>query len=403
MKLFSRERKEKRKQGLPEAPQNAYYEEISARLGILQVVLYLSVLTFAVLSFATNTSLITYRNFYYFFRDLSASAEKVDIFDADSVSYPMEEEQSFSLYRRGLAVAGNRTVTLFSAAGRPLLSKNISYRSPVAVGHGKYLLVYEMGGTQYSLYNSSAQLHTEETGSAIYGAAVSDSGMYALFFRGKDQSEILLYNNRFSLINRFRLNGYVMDASIASDGSRIAVLQSDVSGGIYRTRLLLATPGAEDAPKEVYTETSMGISCAFTSAGNVVALCTEKLVVCDTDGKIKNEYDFSGATPADADLGADGAALLLKRNNVSGEKTRIVFDKDGNVVYNEETTEPVSQLCLSDGMLFWFSDGAVCRRNLKTGETDSLACTTDRRTLIAIDENEVLCCSGQKAVYLTFD
>lgn len=403
MKPLFRKKKTDAAEGLPQAPQNSYYEEISARLGIFQVVLYLSLLAFAVLSFATNTSLITYSNFYYFFRDLSASAEKVDIFDADSVSYPMEEEQSFSLYRRGLAVAGNRTVTLFSAAGRPLLSKNISYRNPVAVGHGKYLLVYEMGGTQYSLYNSSAQLHTEETESAIYGAAVSDSGMYALFFRGKDQSEILLYNNRFSLLNRFRLNGYVMDVCISPDGSRMAILQSDTRNGTFYTRLLLATPGEDAAPTEVYSGTSMGISCAFSDSGNVFALCSEKIVVCNADGETRTDYDFSGAALADADLGADGAAILLKKNNVSGEKNRIVFDKNGNVVYNEETTEPTSQLCLSGGMLFWLSDGAVHRRNLRTGETDAIACVTDRRTLIAIDENEVLCCSGQKAVYLTFD
>ena len=86
-----------------EAEQNAYYESISAGLGILQVILYLSLFTFVVLSFFRNTELITYRNFYYFFKDLNASAETVDVFDADSVTYPTSGEQSFALYRKGLA------------------------------------------------------------------------------------------------------------------------------------------------------------------------------------------------------------------------------------------------------------------------------------------------------------
>ena len=51
-----------------EAPQNPYYERISEKLGILQVVLYLSLLAFVVLSFFMNTNLITYQNFYHFLK-----------------------------------------------------------------------------------------------------------------------------------------------------------------------------------------------------------------------------------------------------------------------------------------------------------------------------------------------
>ena len=112
---------------------NEYYENISAGLGILQVVLYLSLFAFVVVSFLTNTRLITYQNFYHFFQDLNASAERVDIFSHDSLSYSTDEEQSFTLYRKGLAVAGNTGVTIFSATGRQLVSHGIQYNDPVAV------------------------------------------------------------------------------------------------------------------------------------------------------------------------------------------------------------------------------------------------------------------------------
>ena len=42
---------------------NPYYEKISAGLGIVQVVLYLTLFSFVVLSFLRNTNLITYQNF----------------------------------------------------------------------------------------------------------------------------------------------------------------------------------------------------------------------------------------------------------------------------------------------------------------------------------------------------
>ena len=40
--------------------------------------------------------------FYHFFKDLNASAETVNVLDADSVSYPVDTEQSFVLYRKGI-------------------------------------------------------------------------------------------------------------------------------------------------------------------------------------------------------------------------------------------------------------------------------------------------------------
>ena len=138
----------KEKNGIAlETPQNEYYEKISAGLGIFQVVLYLSLFAFVVLSFLRNTSLITYENFYFFFKDLNASVETVDVMRSDSVSYPTSNRQSFTLYRKGLAVAGENAVTVFTATGRQTVSANVSYQNPIAVGAGKYLLVYEMGGT----------------------------------------------------------------------------------------------------------------------------------------------------------------------------------------------------------------------------------------------------------------
>ena len=143
----------------PEMPQNAHYEAISARLGILQVILYFVLFAFVILSFISNTELITYRNFYYFFKDLNTSFESISVYSEESVSYSTADEQSFVLYRNGLAVAGNTSVTIFTETGRQTLSQTIAYKHPFAEGSGKFLLVYELGGTHYSLYNSYTQIY----------------------------------------------------------------------------------------------------------------------------------------------------------------------------------------------------------------------------------------------------
>ena len=117
---------------------NEYYETASSRFGIAEVILYLALLAFVIFSFLNNRDLVTYENFYYFFKDLNTV--QLDLYDADTLSYPRDEVQSFTLYRRGLAVAGNNSVAIYTPSGRQLVSASISYRNPVAVGSGKYLL-----------------------------------------------------------------------------------------------------------------------------------------------------------------------------------------------------------------------------------------------------------------------
>ncbi len=382
---------------------NEYYENISAGLGILQVVLYLSLFAFVVLSFLTNTNLITYQNFYHFFQDLNASAERVDIFSHDSVSYPTNNEQSFTLYRKGLAVAGNTGVTIFSATGRQLVSHGIQYNDPVAVGSGKYLLVYERGGKQYSLYNANTQMHVGETEYPISGAAVSDSGMYALISSASDaNSAVYLYNNRFALINIYKKGGNVLDAAISADGRRIALLTVTPNAGGVSTSVMLAEPGKGTAIAEKVIASSVGIKCHFTASGKLAALCTTGVAFLSNNGEIEFFYDFEGKIPTTADLSGDGLAICLKKTAISEKNIAIIFDKSGKIVYNDVVPQSIDNLAYREGVLFWTDYRGVNRLDLGSGRIDFEEYATDGKKLLAVDDKEILLCSPQKAVYITF-
>jgi hypothetical protein len=382
---------------------NEYYENISAGLGIMQVILYISLFAFVVLSFLSNTKLITYQNFYHFFQDLNASAERVDIFSHDSVSYPTNEEQSFALYRKGLAVAGNNGVTIFSATGRQLVSHGIQYNDPVAVGSGKYLLVYERGGKQYSLYNANTQMHAGETEFPISGAAVSDSGMYALISSASDaNSAVYLYNNRFSLINIYKKGGNVLDVAISSDGDRIALLTVTPNSGGVSTSVMLAEPGKGSAIAERVIASSIGVKCHFTASGKLAALCTTGVAYLSKNGQLDFFQDFEGKIPTTVDFSEHGVAICLKKSEISEKNMIIIFDKNGKIVYNNVVDQKVDQLAYRGEVLFWTDYSGVSRLDLGSGQIDFEEYTTDGKKLLAVDDKEILLCSPQKAVYITF-
>ncbi len=394
----------KRKRTIAEnVPQNEYYESLSARLGILQVILYLSLLAFVVLSVIGNAGMITYRNFYYFFKDLNASIESVDVLSTDSVTYQTADEQSFALYRKGLAVAGNRSVTAFTATGRQTLSQSIHYQNPVAVGTGRYLLVYELGGTQYSLYNSYTQIHEGKSDYPIYGACVSDSGMYALISRSEQYtSTVSLYSSNFSLLNRYNKSGYVMDAAINEKGTLLAILTSSLKEGLLETALSLHVPRSGESGVTTRLSDSVGLSCAFVDGKRISALCTDSLVHLNEKGEITDSYSFEGREPTCARLTEYGAVLAHKGASI-GEKNRVLaFDKSGKIVYNEIVQDAVRELDRTEESVLWLTGQGIECLELSSGKLDFHPCDTDEKRLLAVTGSEAMLCSPQKAEYIRF-
>jgi len=383
-------------------PQNAHYEAVSARLGILQVVLYLSLFAFVIVSFIGNTELITYRNFYYFFKDLNTSFESIEMFGNESVSYPTADEQSFVLYRNGLAVASNTSVTVFTETGRQTLSHSISYKNPIAKGTGKYLLVYELGGTQYSLYNSYTQIYTGKSDYPIQNVAVSNSGMYAIVSSSEEYTSVVsLFNSNFSLINRYNKNGYVMDLDISENGDQIAVLTSSAQSGLFHTELWLHEVGSAEKGTSVSIGNSLALRCSYTASGGVSVLCNNGLSFLKGTGH-PVFYDFEGKEIVAADLGIYGTSICLGSSDAVKNTELIAFDRNGDLIFQELIPHSVKQVVKRENAVFALYSDGIARFDLQSSELLIHPCVTDNKFLLPQNEFDFLLCSPQKAELYTF-
>lgn len=404
MRLFDFFQKKKEKQVEQVLPQNDYYESISEKLGIAQVVLYLSLLAFVVLSFLKNTNLITYQNFYYFIKDLNASAETVDVWNTDSVSYPTDDVQSFTLYRDGLAVAGDSAVTVFTATGRQTISETITYHNPVAVGNGKYLLVYDLGGTKYSLYNSYTQIFSGECDYPISDATVSKTGMYALTSASSEYNSVVsLYNSNFSLLNVYKKNGYVMDVAINPKGNSVALVTSTSKGGQFHTELLISPVGETKATASLKISDSLALSCVFTGNDTVSVLCSGGLYAYEANGNLINSHEFSGDTVSSFAATAEGHAVCLKTLGTSEKKAVLVFDKRGSTIYSGSAARQIDRMARYDNVIYLQTAYGVLRLDANRGSYKEELCNTEQKHMLAVGDREFLLCSPQKATYMSFD
>ena len=381
---------------------STYYETASVRFGIAQVVLFLALLAFVILSLLNNRELVTYENFYYFFKDLNAV--NLDLYDADTVNYPTDEIQSFTLYRKGLAVGGNNSVSIFTQSGRQLVSASVSYRNPVAIGSGKYLLVFDLGGNGYSLYNSYSQIHSGNTDDPIAAGAISPSGSFAIATRSEQDtlSTVSLYNDRFTLVNRYKKSGYVMDLSINDKGNLLAILLSDVSGGQYETSVFLYVPGESTHKASVMLESGLGISCNFTSSASLAVLSEKGIDYISYSGARSHVSDFGTKRILAADASSDGLAVCLTGESRLDPNQLLVFDKNGRQLYKASGMRNFTSLSRVGKTLYCLSDGMIERLNLSSGNWESMPHVTNETTLLALGGDSFLLCSSQKAKILTF-
>ena len=400
-------RRERNSQEIPveiSAPQNEYYEAVSERFGLLQVFLYLVLLAFVAVSFLTNTDLITYQNLYYFVKDLNATTETVDVLHSDAVSYPTDASQSFALYRQGLAVAGNTSVTVFTAGGRQTISKNVQYQNPVAVGTGKYLLVYELDGTQYSLYNSYTQIHSGKTDMPIRCAAMSECGMYAIVTDSEQYaSTVRLYSSDFELLNQYRYNSYVTDVCIDEKGSYISMLLSKAENGSFSTMLNMYEPQKDTLFAQCTVGNGLGLRCSFTKSGSVGVLCTNGVYYVSVRGKLIAEHGFEGMELAAFDLSDDGLAIVLRKNGSTAENRMMLFDKDGTIMYQDSVERTVRTVSRSEKSVYLLCSDGILHIDTSKDAVDFISCETENRVMLAAGEGRAILCSPQKAVYYNFD
>ena len=380
---------------------NPYYEDVSEKLGIAQVILFLSLLAFVVVSLLRNTGMITYRNFYYFFKDFNASVESFDFFHTDAVSYSADRNQSFTLYRQGIGVAGNQSLTLFSSSGRQTISEKIQYQSPVAVGSGKYLLVYDLGGYQYALYNSHTCVWSGKSARPIRGADISEAGSFAIITDSAEYLSVVeFYNRNFGLRNRYSYQSYVTDLAIHSKGNELAVLLSSSDAGRFKTELRIYESGAEKESARQTVSDSLGLICAYTSSGKIAVLTGTEISFLNAKGEILQQYSFEGKQLQSADLNRYGAALLLHAGE-QNQKEVLACDKNGKLLYRKQIDETCRALSLSNGAVYLLGSEGVCRIK-PNGTSDFMKLDTTQCHLIGLDANRFYLCQRQKAVCYRF-
>ena len=274
-----------------------YYATVAARYKVAQRILALILVLFLLFSIFTNIKEITYGNLFYFVRDFGNAVDMASI-DYETLSYDVYPNQNFSMYRGGVAAVSPSNISVFTATGRRTLKSRSDFVVPYAVCSDKYVLVYDMSGDSFALYNSFSKVHAEKLSAPVTDAYISDSGVFAVVTSSAAYKSVInVYNKNFKMIGKYSKDLYAIDVCIDESGERMAALFYDVGDGrgktlfrVYDISNRVSKDKDPDEDRIIYEHTfdyQFPLSCSFLKDGKIAVITNHSSVVFES---VKTEY-----------------------------------------------------------------------------------------------------------------
>jgi len=387
---------EKTEEQLLEETQNAeYYFRIAKRFRIIMFSLILVLVVFVTAMFSSYREEITVENLRYFLKyidtrqaEKKATADTIYHSDIDSIV-------RFGIYRNGLAVVGYDKIQVYDLAGEAILDLTQSNASPQLLCSDQYMLVYNLGGTTFQVYNSLSKEYEESFPYGIGGAALSDSGTFLIVTRTMEyRSAVYVYNKNFEQIYRwYTPDKLIMDAAFKKGDKEfiIAALGTGENGLSY-TEILLCQTGKEEKKAQFRIEDEVIYRVRYTGDGGYVLIGGKAIYFYDKNSELVRSVSYGSFSPTTIDTTGEYTYYSMNKNIVGSNYEVTVTDGRGEIIYVGNVNGEISKLMIHDGALYVLLDRSIMRISMETGNQIVKEIDTNCITIQALDKNTLMLC-----------
>ncbi len=379
---------------------DVYYASVSALYKVVERLLWVVLVIFIIFSLLTNYQEITYNNFFYLLRDFTTAADS-ESSNYQVLSYDSSNRQNFALYRGGLVSAAPSAVSVFTAGGRRTMRNNNDYYSPNVVTSDKYVLVYDTASASFSVYNSFSKVYNEKLDSPITDACFDSKGAFALATRKNDiKTEVFLYDKNIKLRGVVPDNRFIFDMALDSDSGRFAAVYYDEGVGVGATSLCIYDIESSKSAgliKEITIDGEFPLACSFLEDGRIAVITDRSIKIYGKKYAEIESINFEDGHITAFEATERGAAAVVS----SGVPKRIIaFDESGELLYDNEMGENISDVSICGDYIFLQSISGVTRLNGKKDELEFLP--NDGGKMLIYGEDTAIVCGEARAEYLVF-
>lgn len=320
---------------------------------LLVMLLFVVFLLSCILMFREHITIdnVQYLMKYADFYDSSHASDEAEI------SITSDSNSHMFTIRDNLAVVTRSGIGLYEFSGHKLFNYNFSYSTPAAVNDGRNILVYDITGTQLSIFNSFSRVFSQEYPYSVKTACISPAGFAVVTGHSSFRSVAIAYNSDYKEMFRWECSDrYITSVDLSDDGAYLLCTAVKSSDGIFNSQVIIYDTRNGKAVSEYTIEDELTLKAEFSqNRKNIVILTDSKLYFSDDSLVEINEHKYNQSKCESFFVEKD-CVIITESNNLSGNSIAITgFDFEGNLLFSENADSKVSDISVSDSHLFALS------------------------------------------------
>ncbi len=276
-----------------------------------------------------------------------------------SVAIDANTVYDFRAFDNGYAILTEEGIVYIDSSGDVSAKQQLTYSSSAMEISGNRVLIYDRGGTSYSLQRNKSLYAQQSTSDSIIDAAVSSNDNYAIAVKGDNAKTSLYgYDAQGNVIYQWDCpTGYITDVTLTSSGGKAAATVINSSNAVLSSYVYILDFDYDSAYAEFsYTdETVTGVT--FVSSSKLIVVTDKNIYLID-----KKEqsviYDYNSSSVCYCDIGNGNITAVITTDHSSDESyTLAVVGKSGELLFTQELSGRVRGLsCSNKCTVVLFSD-----------------------------------------------
>lgn len=372
--------------------ENKYYRRVSRNYGLLSIFFILLLVLFLVIALYFYGDYITYDNLGYFVRDWKAMSA-VDS-DFSRIDYSWDNAIEFTKFRTGIAVCNGDTLCCYDSSGICLIEDKVGFTNPRMRVSEKYLLVYDIGGKGYSVYNKFTKVISRESEDIIISADIADDGTVILVTRcGTSKFVCGVYNSAFNKMMSVFRDNYVTSSAISRDGKTFLIASAIPGGSDIDCELAFFTKGSDQEGVKHYFSDMIPLS-VYSQNDRFVVISDSCVIILNNSGDIIKTVSLAGTTLSRADVSDSKIVIVGALNSLGTENSVSIYDLDGNLILNKIINDRIYGAYASpenaDAAAYIRTSDSAVRINSDGGTDYILATDEDIISIIPLREGAIV-------------
>lgn len=302
-----------------------------------------------------------------------------------------------------LVVDGDKTYVLDSTA-KKLAENDHTYATPLAQSVNGRAVVFDVGGTGYSVISKSKLLYEKNTDSKIITAGIGKDGSVALSVRGNGaMSRLMVYNKNQKLVFDWSCaKETIIAVALSDNGKRAAVSALGAENGELYSKVMIFDFGYSEPVAEYNYGDKIVSSLKFINGKKLMA-SGERILSFIKNEKEKEDIDLSLNTLSCIYTdSANMTAAVFSKYGSSSVKILKAYSKNGKELFSTEINSNVRDVSCEGGYISVLTDRQLLSFNKRGKQVGSSEVSSDVISCYTNGSNTYVLTTGSVEKYKTF-